>query len=89
MLMLSRELQSVRPHFSAVDGRYKDDRRTAVEQSLYPSGELFVPARSHAVEAGGWKRLICSGFIGERGGTRTLDPMIKSHVLYRLSYALT
>lgn len=26
---------------------------------------------------------------GERGGTRTLDPMIKSHVLYRLSYALT
>ena len=29
------------------------------------------------------------GFFGERGGTRTLDPMIKSHVLYRLSYALT
>jgi hypothetical protein len=28
-------------------------------------------------------------FVGERGGTRTLDPMIKSHVLYRLSYALT
>jgi hypothetical protein len=26
---------------------------------------------------------------GERGGTRTLDPMIKSHVLYHLSYALT
>lgn len=25
---------------------------------------------------------------GERGGIRTLDPMIKSHVLYRLSYAL-
>ena len=32
------------------------------------------------------KSLIC---IGERGGTRTHDPMIKSHVLYRLSYALT
>ncbi len=28
-------------------------------------------------------------FFGERGGTRTLDPMIKSHVLYHLSYALT
>src|SRR5437660_3693629 len=28
-------------------------------------------------------------FVGERGGTRTHDPMIKSHVLYRLSYALT
>ena len=34
-----------------------------------------------------WKTDI--GFIGERGGTRTLDPMIKSHVLYHLSYALT
>ena len=35
----------------------------------------------------------CAGLffvgIGERGGTRTLDPMIKSHVLYHLSYALT
>jgi len=31
----------------------------------------------------------CFIIIGERGGTRTLDPMIKSHVLYRLSYALT
>lgn len=27
-------------------------------------------------------------FLGERAGTRTQDPMIKSHVLYRLSYAL-
>src|SRR4051794_25215873 len=27
--------------------------------------------------------------IGERGGARTHDPVIKSHVLYRLSYALT
>ena len=26
--------------------------------------------------------------IGEPGGTRTRDPMIKSHVLYRLSYGL-
>ena len=26
--------------------------------------------------------------LGERAGTRTQDPMIKSHVLYRLSYAL-
>jgi hypothetical protein len=28
-------------------------------------------------------------FIGEPGGTRTRDPMIKSHVLYRLSYGLS
>jgi hypothetical protein len=26
--------------------------------------------------------------IGEPAGTRTQDPMIKSHVLYRLSYGL-
>ena len=26
--------------------------------------------------------------LGERGGARTHDPVIKSHVLYRLSYAL-
>ena len=38
-----------------------------------------------------FKQVPCrtEGFPGERGGTRTLDPMIKSHVLYRLSYALT
>ncbi len=28
------------------------------------------------------------GCLGERGGTRTHDHMIKSHVLYQLSYAL-
>src|SRR3984957_1412828 len=28
-------------------------------------------------------------YIGEPGGIRTHDPMIKSHVLYRLSYGLT
>ena len=36
--------------------------------------------------------IICNEInvlLGERGGTRTLDPMIKSHVLYHLSYALT
>jgi hypothetical protein len=35
------------------------------------------------------KRKFFNLMIGERGGTRTLDPMIKSHVLYHLSYALT
>jgi hypothetical protein len=28
-------------------------------------------------------------FIREPAGTRTQDPVIKSHVLYRLSYGLT
>lgn len=31
---------------------------------------------------------LVGGMGGERAGTRTRDPMIKSHVLYRLSYAL-
>jgi hypothetical protein len=32
---------------------------------------------------------VFSGFnVGEPGGIRTHDPMIKSHVLYQLSYGL-
>jgi hypothetical protein len=31
---------------------------------------------------------VGQGVFGEPGGTRTRDPMIKSHVLYRLSYGL-
>jgi hypothetical protein len=34
-------------------------------------------------------RLNLLGLFGERAGARTQDPVIKSHVLYRLSYALT
>jgi hypothetical protein len=43
----------------------------------------------HAVFRESEETQVMLDFIGERGGTRTLDPMIKSHVLYRLSYALT
>lgn len=32
--------------------------------------------------------ILSLDFIGERAGARTQDPVIKSHVLYRLSYAL-
>jgi hypothetical protein len=49
--------------------------------------------RDAFADTGGWRGEAkieeTPGFIGERGGTRTLDPMIKSHVLYHLSYALT
>jgi hypothetical protein len=51
------------------------DQTLASEQKQAPLAPIEVPA--NVVE------------IGERGGTRTLDPMIKSHVLYHLSYALT
>ncbi|MDF2999041.1 MAG: hypothetical protein K0R27_4678, partial [Xanthobacteraceae bacterium] len=35
------------------------------------------------------KSLKYVGYGGEPVGIRTRDPMIKSHVLYRLSYGLT
>jgi hypothetical protein len=35
-----------------------------------------------------WKGLQVEWLSGERAGARTQDPVIKSHVLYRLSYAL-
>jgi hypothetical protein len=38
--------------------------------------------------ASGAEILKRQDFFGERAGTRTQDPVIKSHVLYRLSYAL-
>ena len=47
--------------------------------SRSPAGLPFVVA-SKAQEV--------SGFIGEPGWDRTSDPVIKSHVLYRLSYGL-
>src|SRR3569833_3029468 len=36
----------------------------------------------------GWEDVAIEGECGERAGARTQDPVIKSHVLYRLSYAL-
>ena len=35
-----------------------------------------------------WPAAILVLWIGEPAGTRTQDPVIKSHVLYRLSYRL-
>ena len=49
----------------------------------------FVPVFAEVGAAGSTHFGLNMSLIGERGGTRTLDPMIKSHVLYRLSYALT
>src|SRR5262249_17003317 len=41
------------------------------------------------LQEGIWQQVIAiSGLSGERGGTRTHDPLIKSQVLYHLSYAL-
>ena len=54
------------------------------------SGNRFVDtAQTQTVSVDLRNRDKCLILLGERGGTRTLDPMIKSHVLYRLSYALT
>ena len=66
-------------------GEQKADRQPCQSVPiLYPNLISWVVARHRFA-----KCLILRDFFGERGGTRTLDPMIKSHVLYRLSYALT
>lgn len=49
----------------------------------YPKRRSRVTSRSKNAE-----NLDGKGFFGERAGARTQDPVIKSHVLYRLSYAL-
>jgi hypothetical protein len=52
--------------------------------------QLICPHSAHtSAFAETSKMQVMPDFVGERGGTRTLDPMIKSHVLYHLSYALT
>jgi hypothetical protein len=56
----------------------------AITQGQCQANHPFKWARGALTEV-----LILLGKHGERGGTRTHDPMIKSHVLYRLSYALT
>jgi hypothetical protein len=51
---------------------------------------LATDARFLATKPGdtGAKRPSLADFVGEPAGTRTQDPVIKSHVLYRLSYGL-
>jgi hypothetical protein len=49
----------------------------------YASQSRFLGSSDEGVR----KYLI--DFIGERGGNRTRDPLIKSQVLCRLSYALS
>ena len=55
-------------------------------------GKLRIGARSEEPDRRFFFRLVISLKalirLGERAGARTQDPVIKSHVLYRLSYAL-
>ena len=51
-----------------------------------------LPPGQVVLSAAAWPPSLASLFAsgnGERAGARTQDPVIKSHVLYRLSYALT
>jgi hypothetical protein len=61
------------------------------QRVLQPLDNPFDPGLSHNFMYVSVTNVLRAGRmnIGERGGTRTLDPMIKSHVLYHLSYALT
>jgi hypothetical protein len=58
------------------------------EEQEFASTRL-LPTTSYLASLSCRKRQGRRDLNGERGGTRTHDPMIKSHVLYRLSYALT
>ena len=52
-------------------------------------GQLICPHDAHTVFLIITRSLAKSLIsCGERAGDRTQDPVIKSHVLYRLSYAL-
>ena len=63
--------------------------RTPAEQEFANQGANVANHRPSRCGATIAEVPILLDFYGERGGTRTLDPMIKSHVLYHLSYALT
>ena len=63
----------------------KDGRRTEFVETSAISALPSAPGLIRAMPT----VLKLRALFGERGGTRTLDPMIKSHVLYHLSYALT
>ena len=83
-----RLFQRLLSGFSAIrSGATSESRRrqhvrgTRGEQEFVPSQVLFVPAPARAAGLHSKKSLCCNDFNGERGGTRTLDPMIKSHVL--------
>jgi hypothetical protein len=53
-----------------------------------PAYRMLTEAKFH-LNRESFTKLICPLISsGEPGGTRTRDPMIKSHVLYRLSYGL-
>jgi hypothetical protein len=52
-----------------------------------PPIDFQLEGVSHKVVIGALKNWLWI-LLGERAGDRTQDPVIKSHVLYRLSYAL-
>jgi hypothetical protein len=57
---------------------------------VFASHGFKAGKRQGTIAANGQEYGQESGMIGsgERAGIRTLDPVIKSHVLYQLSYAL-
>ena len=56
-------------------------QRLQVRRHRVPNG-LRIGHRRHV------STYVSNRDVGEPGGTRTRDPMIKSHVLYQLSYGL-
>jgi hypothetical protein len=60
-------------------------RAIRMQARLIPLANLSATERGSGVKRY-WPYL--AALNGEPAGTRTQDPMIKSHVLYRLSYGL-
>jgi hypothetical protein len=57
-------------------------------RNLHPDFPTFPLSRSKVAEAPCLEAFVFRRFFGERGGNRTHDPLIKSQMLYLLSYAL-
>ncbi len=61
-------------------------RSPALQMTMRPSAVCASEPRVGATPQRGGSLCLC--YCGERDGTRTHDPLIKSQMLYRLSYAL-
>ena len=77
-------LRTLRNHFE-LRGRSAPHYRSP---ALENAGGLRLPAQRLPKETAPTFASKSLRLFGERGGTRTHDPLIKSQMLYRLSYAL-
>ena len=86
-------MPTVDPHWRLGSG-YRQRVRFRRLQMPYPEFDCCPDlldftrygAKCHYESCGSPKYMILTYLTGEPGGTRTRDPVIKSHMLYQLSY---